>query len=240
MALLKPLTAYITGIGSSSAGGIGVEMIRYFLEKDWKVFAPYEEEAAAEMEELIRSTSSDRLTATRIDSCHSTQIESFVRRMEEQCSGLELFLHCGDMPERKGGLFDMGNYDQLAEDYDRSALGMLRHLEQALPLLARGERKRIAMVSSKDHLINSRNRKGSFVQPMTGVARHMAGAIIFNDLNAQGYRFRVFCRDKEGFSGAPDIYRYLLQRRSFDAGSPLHSDEMRYVARDGTGREYAW
>lgn len=235
MALLNNFTVYIAGIGSQKTGGIGISMVHLFLEKGWKVLAACEADAADEMQQLSLESHAGTLLYSVVNSRISEDIKEFAAGIVMEYSSIDLFLHCSDSI-----LQDETDNTLWSDEYDRNALGLLRHVQYMLPLLAQGERKRIALISSTNSLINSCSPDRSYIHSMVGAARHKAGAILFNDLNKEGYSFRVFCLDKDAPSEPADIYRYISRDRCYNEGDPSHSDEKRYVPRDGTGKEYAW
>jgi len=83
-------------------------------------------------------------------------------------------------------------YDEMHRLYDVNALGALRAVEAFLPLIERGQVKRLCFVSSEAGSIGTSERTSWFGYCMSKAALNMGVKILFNDLHPKGYTFRVY------------------------------------------------
>jgi NAD(P)-dependent dehydrogenase (short-subunit alcohol dehydrogenase family) len=84
------------------------------------------------------------------------------------------------------------DYDEMHRLYDVNALGALRVVEVFLPLMERGQAKRLCFVSSEAGSIGRSERTSWFGYCMSKAALNMGVKILFNDLHSTGYTFRVY------------------------------------------------
>lgn len=112
-------------------------------------------------------------------------------------------------------------------------------IEAALPLLRRGDMKRIGMITRKDSSISGCMADCNFGQRMGLAGLNMLGKIYFNLLRPEGFSFRWYCAEEN--AGGMSAGEYLLQGLCYDAKEPyIHSDENRFVMRDSYLREIPW
>jgi NAD(P)-dependent dehydrogenase (short-subunit alcohol dehydrogenase family) len=84
------------------------------------------------------------------------------------------------------------DYDEMHRLYDVNALGALRVVEAFLPLMDRGDLKRLCFVSSEAGSIARAERSAWFGYCMSKTALNMAAKILFNHLRPEGYTFRLY------------------------------------------------
>jgi NAD(P)-dependent dehydrogenase (short-subunit alcohol dehydrogenase family) len=84
------------------------------------------------------------------------------------------------------------DYDEMHRLYDVNALGALRTVEAFLPLMDRGDFKRLCFVSSEAGSITRAERTAWFGYCMSKTALNMAVKILFNHLRPEGYTFRLY------------------------------------------------
>ena len=84
--------------------------------------------------------------------------------------------------------------DAVWRSFSVNALGPARMVEIFLPLMDKGNMKRLCFVSSEVACINlmKTSRDSGFVYPMSKSAMNMAVRIMHNQLHSQGYSFRLY------------------------------------------------
>lgn len=112
-------------------------------------------------------------------------------------------------------------------------------IDEALPLLRRGDLKRIGMITKKESSISYCRDDSNFGQHMTWAGLNMMGKLYFNQLRPEGFMFRWYCAEEN--AGGMCAGEYLLGGLCYDANEPyIHSDENRLVMRDSHLREIPW
>ncbi len=173
------------------------------------------------------------------------QAASFIRELEKE------FTLAGHRMASPGEEADMlvfcinpqpceaADYEALLKAYEDNALKLLRVVSEYLPLLQKGK-KRICFVTTLRSSINNTRESGHW-ESVVAAACNMAVRTLFNRLNPLGFTFRVFgIDDYDSLSDASYGVSYMLQDRSMEEESHLHSDEKRIVIRDKFEREYPW
>ena len=112
-------------------------------------------------------------------------------------------------------------------------------IDAALPLLRKGELKRIVMITKKASSIGYCNADRNYAQHMAWAGMNMVGKLSFNRLRPEGFCFRWYCAGEN--SGGMSAGEYILSGLCYDEKEPyIHSDENRLVMRDAFLREVAW
>ena len=127
--------------------------------------------------------------------------------------------------------------------YRGNVLRSMAVLEAFLPLLDRGEGKRLFYLTGAKASINESISKGNFAYNMSKAALHQFLQMSRNKLASQGYSFRVY--DPMHGKVAPDAsaegaFRYIIRRRGTENHDPLRDDEENLVFRDALGRQHPW
>lgn len=125
----------------------------------------------------------------------------------------------------------------------------MQKLERAIPLMDRGQLKRICFLSSADASVNMSNAVTGFGYCMSKAALHNALAIIKNRLYKEGYTFRLFDPLTDGrephVTAAMAAYTaadYFLSGLGYDPNDYENgqNEERRLTLRDALGREWPW
>ncbi len=112
-------------------------------------------------------------------------------------------------------------------------------IDAALPLLRKGDLKRIGMITRKESSVSGCRDESNFGQHMTWAGLNMMGKLYFNQLRPEGFTFRWYCAEEN--AGGMSAGEYLLRGLCYDANEPyIHSDENRLVMRDSHLREIPW
>jgi len=139
------------------------------------------------------------------------------------------------------------DFELLEYSFRTNSLGALQVMEIFLPLLSRGEMKRICFVSSEISSVTMMHRDGGFRYAMTKTALNVAARIMYNQLFEEGYTFRMFHPgwmrrvmpdgsrapggDTDPDDSAEEGIRQFLSDRE---------DEQRLVLTDYLGKEWAY
>ncbi len=148
-------------------------------------------------------------------------------------------LVCGlewDASPETAGAPDEAAYDALLGEYERYALGTVQVVHDLLPLLQKGEQKRIAFLTSRDGSNQMCRETGKSGKRIVLAAVHMFASLLFNELRPQGYTMRMYCADGDYRYAA----EYFTRDRSYEPEDPKHSDENRLVLRDAFSCEIPW
>ena len=138
------------------------------------------------------------------------------------------------------------DYDEMHRLYDVNALGALRVVEAFLPLIERGQAKRLCFVSSEASSIGRAERTSWFGYCMSKAALNMGVKILFNDLHPAGYTFRVYHPGwvRSYMHGEKNMEATLEPEEAAAYAIPLllndREDEDRLVMLDHEGKEWPW
>lgn len=109
----------------------------------------------------------------------------------------------------------------------------------ALPLLRKGNLKRIGMITKKDSSVSYCKDDRNYGRHMVWAGLNMVGKLYFNMLRPEGFTFRWYCAEDN--AGGMSAGEYLLKGLCYDPNEPyIHSDENRFVMRDSYLREIPW
>lgn len=111
-------------------------------------------------------------------------------------------------------------------------------IETLQPLLGKGM-KRIACITETESSNSLCSGADNLAYSASLAAVNMLGRMMFNKLRPEGYTFRWFCEGDEpcGMCAAA----YITSALCYDPKEPYtHSDENRFVLRDGYLRELSW
>lgn len=112
-------------------------------------------------------------------------------------------------------------------------------IEATLPLLRKGDMKRIGMITKKDSSNSNCKDDCNYGQHMAFAGLNMVGKLYFNLLRPEGFTFRWYCAEEN--AGGMSAGEYLLSGLCYDPKEPyIHSDENRFVMRDSYLREIPW
>jgi len=127
--------------------------------------------------------------------------------------------------------------------YRQNVLASMALLEAFLPMLDKGEGKRLFYLTNADASINETRRIDHFAYNMSKAALHQFIQMTRNKLAPKGYTFRVFDPSPKEVSpeaAAESAYNYITRRRGTENHDPLRDDEDNLVFRDAQGRQHSW
>ena len=243
--------AFVTGADR----GLGLAMTARLLAKGWRVFAGQYMPDWLELAELAAQYDDGRLTLVPLDVADETSAGVAAQKVAACVSHIDMLINnAGVMSHQAGPIREAQDYDEMRRLYTINALGPLRVVEAFLPLLERGQMKRLCFISSEAGCINRSTRTSWYGYCMSKTALNMGVKILFNRLRSAGYTFRVYHpgwmrtymggsksteADMEPEEAAVPALAYFLRNRTGDPHQ-TRSDEDRLVMRDWQGREWPW
>lgn len=225
-------TVMIAGAGDP----VGVRLVRDFLKKGYTVAAALLQGQNAELPGEVFAVSLDPL-------CRQSAAEA-ARKTEEALGCVDLLVLnmdcCAERDEKT--IFDEPDYEALLAAYEYNSLGPLRAIDAFLPLLKKGEGKRICVVTSMDSSNNMTRDTANYPSHISKAPLNMAVNQLFKALRPEGFTFRMYCKDT---AAGPDragefAVEYFTRSRSNEPESYKHSDENRLVLRDWMSLEIPW
>ncbi|MBO5253887.1 MAG: hypothetical protein J6C51_08090 [Clostridia bacterium] len=130
------------------------------------------------------------------------------------------------------------DYEQFTETLTENVTVCREMIEALHPLLLKGL-KRIACITEKESSVSWNEGGADLAYTASLAAVNMLGRMMFNKLRPEGFTFRWFSEGDEpcGMCAA----EYITSALCYDPKEPYtHSDENRFVLRDGVLREYSW
>lgn len=167
-------------------------------------------------------------------------IRAVLAKIEQEEGYIDLLLLCAKegLPE-DGAVGEPRDYGQLLESVGEQIHRTQSAIEEALPLLRKGNMKRIGMITRKESSVSLCRDECNYGRHMAWAGLNMVGKIYFNLLRPEGFTFRWYCLEEN--AGGMSAGEYLLSGLCYDPNEPYcHSDENRFVMRDSYLREIPW
>ncbi len=227
--------------------GLGLALCATLAQRGWRVFAG---QFMPEWPELGRLADlrPGRVTAVPLDVTKEESTREAARQVSLAADHVDLLINNAGVitPSSARGIRETQDYAEMHRLYDVNSLGPLRVTGAFLPLMDRGELKRLCYVSSEAGSIANCRRTSWFGYCTSKAALNMAVRILWNDLHASGYTFRLYhpgwmrtymngTRNLQATfepeEAAESALVYFLAERAPD--EPL-------VMRDGEGHDWPW
>lgn len=184
---MRKNSVFITGADRN----LGLAMCRGFLERGWLVFAG---RFAAQLRFLddLQAEYPDALVLVPADVGSRESLGQAARSVGQRVNNLDLLVHNaahfgGDLGDIRGEL----DLSECAKPFDINALGAIRLVQAFLPLMREGGR-RLCFISSEAGSVSVATRNYLSNYCMSKTALNMAVRLMFNELQPQGYTFRLF------------------------------------------------
>jgi NAD(P)-dependent dehydrogenase (short-subunit alcohol dehydrogenase family) len=165
--------------------------------------------------------------------------------LKEKIGGLDFLLDTTDVqsPEDTFTVRDGIDSAVVERVYRQNVLVSMALLEAFLPLLDKGEGKRLFYLTRAQASVNETRRIDHFAYNMSKAALHQFIQMTRNKLAPKGYTFRVFDPmdgEVSPEAAAEGAYNYVTRRRGTENHDPLRDDEDNLVFRDAQGRQHSW
>ncbi len=179
--------AFVTGADR----GLGLALTAGLLRAGWRVFAG---RYLADWPELdrLQEQYGDALELVPLDVSDTVSVRVAGAEVARQTDHIDLLISNAGIGGGGGDITSGLDYAAIEKTYDTNTLGLLRMVEAFLPLLDRGQMKRIAVVSSEAGCITLAHRDSGYGYGMSKAALNMVTKLLFNDLHPQGYTFRLY------------------------------------------------
>ena len=168
---------------------IGLELVRQFLQRGWKVFAGRYLMDLPLLEELQREYP-DTLTLVPLDVSKDEAVRAAAEAVGKEADHVDMLIHnaAGFGGQSGDGEIDFTTF---AAPYNINALGARRMVHYFLPLMQTGM-KRLCFVSSEAGVVSVAHRTEISSYCMSKTALNMALRLMFNQLQPLGYTFRLY------------------------------------------------
>lgn len=179
-----------------------------------------------------------------IDPFCQQSVNNAAKAVEEKFGWIDLLVTNFDncMEDDEATIFDALDYDKMKNAYEYNSLGPLRTISAFLPLLEKGNGKRICIVTSEDSSNNNCREYTNFARHISKAPLNMAINQMFNGLRPNGFTFRMYCKKTCALPAQAGAYavEYFTRNRSNEPESYKHSDENRLVLRNWKNIEIPW
>lgn len=174
--------AVVTGAGR----GLGLEICRLLAEREWVVLACPRRMGAGGLAQLGQQYPW-HLHRIPMDVRDEGSVGAAVSEISRRVRRVDLLVNnAGVYPDQNGGLEEL-EIDDVIDAVDVNALGPLRVIRCLLPLLRRGEEKRLAHVTSLMGSVADNGSGGSYAYRMSKSALNMAVRNVAHELGPEGF-----------------------------------------------------
>lgn len=135
------------------------------------------------------------------------------------------------------------DYEEVAALVSDRICDVTEMIDRCLPALYAGEGKRIAFLTESASSVRECRDRDGYARHMILAGLNMQAKILFNRLRKEGFTMRCFAADSCAAKDRQilDAGSYLWMDFSYDEKEPyIHSEENRFVMRDGEFREISW
>jgi NAD(P)-dependent dehydrogenase (short-subunit alcohol dehydrogenase family) len=236
-------TVLITGADR----GLGFALCAGLLKEGWQVFAG---QYMPKWNELTSLTNEypQRLHVVPLDVSSMESVQAAAEIVKAHANHLDVLINNAGVTSETSNfsIREPQDYDEMHRMYDINALGALRVVEAFLPLMDRGDSKRLCFVSSEAGSISRSERTSWFGYCMSKAALNMGVKILFNDLHPAGYTFRVYHPGwvRSYMHGEKNMEATLEPEEAATYAIPYflndREDENRLVMVDYEGNEWPW
>jgi NAD(P)-dependent dehydrogenase (short-subunit alcohol dehydrogenase family) len=181
--------AFVTGADR----GLGLALCAGLLDHGWRVYAGQYMPEWPELGDMAEGQPERlRLVPLDVASLESTQQAAEIVRAG--ADRLDLLVNNAGVNSPSSDLRIRGglDYDEVARLYQVNAAGPLRVVESFLPLMRTSTFKRLCFISSEAGSIGRCYRDSGYAYCMSKAALNMGVRILFNDLQSEGYSFRLY------------------------------------------------
>ncbi|HXV75247.1 MAG TPA: SDR family oxidoreductase [Candidatus Polarisedimenticolaceae bacterium] len=220
--------ALVTG----AARGIGLEAVSQLVDRGHLVFAAVRVAGSTGIADLARDHPG-RVHEVVMDVADDQSVAGAAGRVAELTDRLDLLINNAGIYPQDGGGIETLDLGALLTAFQVNALGPLRVTRALLPLLRRGDGKRIVQVTSLMGSIGDNGSGGSYAYRMSKAALNMANRNLAHELRPEGFVCVAvhpgWVRTRMGGSAAPLGLREAVEQLLDNAcgASPADSGGLR-------------
>jgi NAD(P)-dependent dehydrogenase (short-subunit alcohol dehydrogenase family) len=236
-------TVFVTGADR----GLGFALCAELLKQDWHVFAgqymPQWPDLTMLLSQYPQTLQLVPLDVSSVESVHTAAeaVATLTDHIDVLINNAGIFSpYAGDSIRKPQ------DYSEMQHLYNVNALGPLRVVQAFLSLTDRGRLKRLCFISSEAGSIARATRTAWFGYCMSKAALNMAAKILFNDLQRDGYTFRVYHPGwiRSYMSGEKNLEATFEPEEAAAKAIPIflgqREDEGRLAFVDDEGNEWPW
>lgn len=173
--------------------GLGFALCTALLQREWRIFAGQFMPDWPDLHELVTQYP-ETLHIVPLDVSSIESARSAAQMIGNTVDHIDLLINnAGVISETtKRQISEPQDYAEFHRLYDINALGPLRMVEACLPLVKRGDLKRLCFVSSEAGSIARSGHVSWYSYCMSKTALNMGVKIMFNHLRSEGYTFRLY------------------------------------------------
>ena len=183
-------TALVTGADR----GFGLFVVRELAQKGWLVFAGRVLEDYNHLDRLAAEY--PNVLPLWLDVSNTDDIERAGEEIARVSGRLDVLFsnaaHMGGPGASTLGGEEPIDFGALEQDYMINSMAGILLVDRLLPLLEKGEMKRLHLTSSEISSLRLMTRTGSMRYAMTKTALNLGVRMLFNDLRPRGYTFRLY------------------------------------------------
>lgn len=192
---------------TGSSRGLGLGLTRHWLEAGHRVVALAREPESSEGLRELASRHSGALLWRACDVADAGSIDAARAAVESGCESIDLLLNNAGIYGPRGDRLETLDMEEVRRVFEVNTLGALRVTRAFLPLLRRGRRPRVVLMSSLMGSIADNGSGGSWAYRLSKAALNMAGRNLAHELSPQGILTAVlhpgWVRTDMGGAGAP-------------------------------------
>ncbi len=167
--------------------GLGLALTQQFLAQGDQVFALARHQSEA-LKQLQREHP-DQLCSVLADVAEESSIIQALAKVARQVDHLDMIVNNAAIHlEQSAPLIDQLDFSGYLTTFQVNALGPLKVVKHALPLLRRGRNRVIANISSEAGSISATRRRSEYSYCMSKAALNMASQLLQNSLQDEGIK----------------------------------------------------
>jgi NAD(P)-dependent dehydrogenase (short-subunit alcohol dehydrogenase family) len=166
--------------------GIGLEIVRQLLTKDYTVFAGRFMKDVYLLEGM-KDEYRNHLHIVDLDISEDRSVENVRKYIFNNTTKLDILINNGAiLGDIEATIFHRLDFEEMQRVFNTTALGALRVSNVLVPILMKSSTRLIVNISSEAGSIGSCNRKSWFAYCMSKAALNISSVIIHNQLKEQG------------------------------------------------------
>ncbi len=172
---------FITGANR----GLGLEIVRQYLERGDHVFAAARKFAAVEHYD---GKYKGRLTRVKLDVDHMDDIAAAAQTVRSEVNGLDMLINNAAINPRESGYRSLGSLEPQALEHSlhTNAVAPLMIVQALLDLLKNGTNPKVINITSQQGSMQYKTHGGGYAYSISKAALNMATRALAGDLGSQG------------------------------------------------------